>query len=210
MEQAIRANGCTKARLVWVLVAFGLSVPQGCAQLSRVTVDLSFSPDSPIRLAVLDFNWKPPAGHLTIGHTMVSPPNAGEFIADVTSIRLLEVEGFEVFERSRIARLLEEKDLSQSDLVKQGRYQEIGEFLKVDYLVLGTVNTYTVAVAGVFAVNVVSFSCRCVEVKTSKVVWGLAGKNEMPGAEPAKSLDMILDEAIPKLNRLLKSRRSRN
>ena len=97
---------------------------------------------------------------------MVSAPNAGKFIADGISNRLLAIEGFEILERTKLKQLLSETDLDQADLVKAGRYEEIGKFLKVDYLVLGTVNTYTTWASGMMGGHLVSFSCRCVDVRT--------------------------------------------
>lgn len=189
------------------VVALGIGLSAGCDGLSRVSVSKDFQFDRPMRLAVLDLDWEPPAGQVTPGHTMVSAPNAGQFVADALANRLLEVKGLEVMERSKLAQLLSERDLTQSDLVRQGRYQEIGKFLGVDFLVLGTVNSYTVGAAFLFSGNLVSFSCRCVDVQSSQVVWALSGKHEAPGAEPAKGLDAILDEATPKLHRLLNAQR---
>jgi curli biogenesis system outer membrane secretion channel CsgG len=161
-----------------------------------------------MRLAVLDLDWSPPTGTVQAGASMVSAPNAGRFVADSVSNRLLEIGYYDVLERTRLAQLLAEKDLSQTDLVKQGRYEEIGQFLGVDYLVLGTVNTYTSWTNGFLSGHLVSFNCRCVDVRTSQVVWGLEGKVDVGPfgpIDPARGLQQILDDAMPKLKRSIQS-----
>ncbi|HDZ43285.1 MAG TPA: hypothetical protein ENH80_05010 [Phycisphaerae bacterium] len=175
----------------------------GCApSISTVSVNPSFRPAGPMRMAVLDFDWQPPSGQVAEGATMVSAPNAGKFVADSVSSRLLTVSGFEMIERSRLNQLLREKDLSQTDLIDQGQYKEIGQFLGVDYLVLGTVSTYTTWANGPLSGHLVSFSCRCIHVETGKVVWMLSGATEKGPTgplDPAISVRDILNDAIPKL-----------
>jgi hypothetical protein len=214
MPSSSKAAAPAKTR--WVAVSLASLV--GCLCLlgsceeggvSRVTVNPDLKFDHPMRLAVLDFDWQPPEGQVTEGHTMVNAPNAGKFVADAVATRLLNIKGLEVMERSKLAQLVAEKDLSQTELVRQGRYQEIGKFLGVNYLVLGTVNTYTVSAAGFVGGYEVSFSCRCVDVNTSQVIWAFSGQSSAMGFEPAIGLNIILDEAIPKLHRLLDAQREK-
>ncbi len=174
----------------------------GCAGPSTVTVKQGYPFKETMSVAVLDFDWVPPAGTVSPMQTVVHAPNAGKFVADSLSSRLLQIPRFQIIERSRLARLLAEKDLSQSDLIKQGRYQEIGQFLRVDYLVIGTVNTYNSWSTGPFAGHVVSFSTHCVEVESGQVVWTLDGKVDVGPfgpIDPAAGLGRILDDALPKL-----------
>jgi curli biogenesis system outer membrane secretion channel CsgG len=174
----------------------------GCAGPSTVTVKQGYPFKETMSIAVLDFDWIPPTGTVAFGQTVVHAPNAGKYVADGISGRLLEIPQFRIIERSRLARLLAEKDLSQSELIKQGRYQEIGQFLRVDYLVIGTVNTYSCWSNGTLSGHMVSFNCRCVEVESGQVVWTLEGKVDVGPfgpLDPAAGLARILDDAMPKL-----------
>ena len=174
----------------------------GCVGPSTVTVKRGYPFKDTMSVAVLDFDWSPPVGTVAFGQTVVHAPNAGKYVADGISGRLLEIPRFQVIERSRLARLLAEKDLSQSELIKQGRYQEIGQFLRVDYLVIGTVNTYSCWSNGTLAGHMVSFNCRCVEVESGQVVWTWEGKVDVGPfgpIDPASGLGRILDDGLPKL-----------
>jgi curli biogenesis system outer membrane secretion channel CsgG len=142
-------------------------------------------------------------------HTVQSAANAGKYVADSVSSHMLQMDCFEVLERSRISQLLQEKELTQTDVVKRGIYKEVGQFLGVEYLVLGTVNTYTTWARGEFHGHIVSFNSRCVDVRSGKVVWTLGGKVEagpFGPIDPARGLARILDDAAPKLQRGLKAR----
>ena len=166
-----------------------------------------------MRIAVLDFDWSPPTGTVNPGHTVQSAPNAGKYVADSLSSHLLQMDCFEVLERSRIAQLLREKDLTQADVVSRGMYKEVGQFLGVDYLVLGTVNTYTAWARGEFHGHIVSFTSRCVDVRSSKVVWTLGGRADigpLGPLDPARGLALILNDAIPKLRSGLKAHQRAN
>ena len=181
----------------------------GCQGVSDVTVSPSLEYREPMRVAVLDFDWTAPVAQLQSEHSMINAPNAGKFIADGVSSRLLAIDAFEVLERSKLNRLLSEKDLTQSQLVQAGRFKEIGAFLGVDYLVLGTVNTYTTWASGMMSGHTVSFSCRCVNVNTSKVAWTISGRQERGPTgpmDPSVSLEAILTEASAKLKRGLPRR----
>ncbi|MCE5326122.1 MAG: CsgG/HfaB family protein [Planctomycetaceae bacterium] len=202
-----------RVRAAMVLSALAGGFLGGCAPgpaMISVSPSHQFAPRT--RLAVLDLDWSPPTGKVQAGSSMVNAPNAGRFVADSLSSRLLEIRNFDVLERTRLAQLLAEKSLSQTDLVKQGRYNEIGQFLGVDYLVLGTVNSFTSWTNGFLCGYVISFNCRCVDVRTSQVVWAMEGKHEggpTGPLDPATGLQTILDDGMPKLRRSVETQTKR-
>jgi len=182
----------------------------GCSP-GNVTVSPAFSPPEKIQVAVLDFDWEMPSGQLQ-GHSMVSSPNAGKYMADAISTHLVSIPGFEVVERSRLNKLLHEKDLQQSDLIKKGEYEEVGRFLGVRFLVLGTVNTYTTWAHGTWHGHTVSFSCRCVDVESGRTVWTLSGyreKGPLGPTDPAISVRELLQESMPELARKIEQARAK-
>jgi len=189
-----------------------MAVLAGCAGPSTVSVSPSQAFDKKMRVAVLDLDWSPPTGTVQSGASMISAPNAGRYVADSLSARLLEIGCYDVLERSRLAQLLAEKSLTQAEIVRQGRYKEIGQVLGVDYVVAGTVNTYTSWTNGFLSGLVVSFNSRCIDVRTSQVVWGLDGRVDVGPfgpIDPARGLQQILDDAIPKLKRSIQSQTER-
>jgi hypothetical protein len=191
----------------WLVVIGCLGMFSGCFGPSQVTVSQSFEFKPPIRITVLDFDWSAPEATLEAHHTLINYPNAGKYAADSVSNRLLGIDGFEILERSKLRQLLREKGLTQTELVRSGDYEEIGKFLGVDYLVLGTVNSYFTAASGPFIVHTVSFSCRCVDIRSSNTIWSFSGHRDGGGAEPANALSAILNDAMLKLKTKLHARR---
>lgn len=197
-------------RVRYSAAVVGVTLVSGCSGLSNVSLSPGTQLPETLHLAVLDFEWTPPVAELKGGHTVVSAPNAGLFLADSVSNRLLGIPGLEVMERSKLNKLLSERDLSQADLIQKGEYEEIGKFLGVDALVIGAVPSYTAWAYGFWSGHMVAFSCRCVDVNTSKVLWSLSGQREAGPygpLDPAGSANMILDDAIPKLERLIRATR---
>ena len=181
----------------------------GC-ELTRVAVVPSHRFPDPLKVAVLDFDYTPPVSTAQESQSVSSPPNAGKYVADVLSSRLLAAAPFEVLERSKLGRLLQERKLTQAQLVEEGRFEEIGKFLGVDYLILGTVNTYTTWSNSrtMHSGHYVSFAFRCVDVKSSQVVFtveGKADKGPFGPMDPSGSVQEILDEAVAKLASAVRS-----
>lgn len=170
----------------------------GCGP-SEVTVSKTFHFQPPMRVAVLDFDWHPPEAKLAANTTMVNFPNAGKYVADGVCNVLLDIEGLEVIERSRLQKLLDEEDMKQADLIRRGEYKRIGEFLDVDYLVFGTVASYTVGAVDAWAARSTEFSCRCVNVHDATTVFSLRGYESALGGSPGEGLRNILNDAMPKL-----------
>ena len=195
------------ANRAWLVVIACLGIFSGCSGPSEVTVSHSFQFNPPIRITVLDFDWSAPVATLEPNHTFINYPTAGKYVADSVSNCLLGIEGFEILERSKLRQLLREKGLTQTELVSRGNYEEIGKFLGVDHLVLGTVNSYFTAASGLISVHTVSFSCRCVDVRSSNTIWSFSGHRDGGGAEPAMALRVILNDAMLKLKTKLKAQR---
>lgn len=70
-------------------------------------------------------------------------------------------------------------------------------------------NTYSAWSYGGFTGHMVSFTCRCVDVDSGEILWTLDGKIDvgpMGPIDPARGLQRILDDAMPKLKSQLKPR----
>jgi len=162
------------------------------------------------RLAVLDFAWKPPAQPSRDPLQEAPPPDVGKLVADSVSARLVCLPGYEVLERSKVAKLLSKPNPAQAELLRQAKHQEMGEALGADFLVLGNVATYRSWTKEMQSGHAVCFSCRCVDVGTSKVVWTISGAVEHSPygpVDPATGLAEILNDAIPKLKQQIETRR---
>jgi hypothetical protein len=182
----------------------------GCAELSSVSVAPAHRFGSRMRIAVLDFDWTPLNAPMQGGHTLVNMPNAGKYLADSVSSKLLSIPLFEVLERSKLNQLLAERDLTLAEVLRKGEYQQIGAFLGVDYLVLGTVNTYSTWANFIWCGHGVSFSCRCVDIASSRVVWTISGTAERGPhgpVDPSVSVNDILNDALPKLRRQIEAQK---
>lgn len=178
----------------------------GCGP-SEVAVSKSFQFKKPIRLAVLDFDWTPPKAKLGPKVTMVNFPNAGKYVADSVSNVLVDIKGFEIIERSRLNKFLDEEDMKQAELIRKGEYKKIGIFLDVDYLVLGTVASYTVGAIDVWVARSTEFSCRCVNVYDGTTIFSIKGYESAMGGSPGEGLKNILSDAVPKLKEGLNRQR---
>ncbi|UCF33501.1 MAG: hypothetical protein JSV78_14315 [Phycisphaerales bacterium] len=109
--------------------------------------------------------------------------NAGETVADQVAQGLLAVGRYSIRERRELSRVLDEHDLSVTEIIRDQKYRQAGGLLGVDALVVGKVHTFSDE--GMFNTTV-SFSCRCVATASGDVIWSMSG--ELSDVWPGTSL----------------------
>jgi len=104
-----------------------------CASTSQISIRVikpaAISLPGVHKIAVVDFR---------------GPENSGGQIATLLQSMLLETGYYDILEREKINRLLEEKNMAASGIVDDQTAVEIGSLLGVDALIFGDVNTYEV------------------------------------------------------------------
>ena len=104
---------------------------------------------------------------------------AGASMSDLFATDLLYTHKYELVERSQMAQVLNESELSLAGL-STAKAMEVGNMLGADGVVIGTVDEYgTVAQRG-RSYPVVGMSARLIDCATGKVVWSvdMAGRAE--------------------------------
>lgn len=127
-----RGKGAMHRALAWVGGVFCLLLLWGCAARPiMLSVDVMKPAEVDLRavrkLAITDFGGQ---GGSTISNKVVA--------------RLVEGRRFEILERARLTRILEELALSQSGVVDAGTAATVGKAAGVDALIFGEVETYQV------------------------------------------------------------------
>jgi len=132
---------------------------------------------------------------------------AGNVVSDMFTTELMRVPGFKLVERSRIKKILDEQDLSLSQLLAKKSAQEIGHLLGVDAVVMGNVADLacgTTCIPGIGGSNY-SYSMRMVDAKTGIVlistnVSGGAGGGDMDVTKRCQeSVRAVVDKIILKM-----------
>lgn len=103
----------------------------------------------------------------------------GTSVSDMMVTEMLHAERYELVERSQMAQVLNESELSLAGL-STAKAMEVGNMLGADGVVIGTVDEYgTVAQRG-RSYPVVGMSARLIDCATGKVVWSvdMAGRAE--------------------------------
>ncbi len=72
------------------------------------------------------------------------PEQSGSHIASLLQSKLMETQYYEILERDRLARILEEQKLSMTGIMTEATASKIGKLLGVDALVFGEVPMYQV------------------------------------------------------------------
>jgi len=90
-----------------------------------------------IRLAVASFS--PACANL--------PPysKVGDGIADMIITELFKINTFDIIERNRLDKVLQEKNLAQTDLVEESSALKAAKLLNCDAIVIGSITEYSVA-----------------------------------------------------------------
>jgi hypothetical protein len=142
----------------------------GCRRASLVTINTSVNLAQPRRLAVLPFtDAKGESGSNTF-ILWATESNNGEAVAGYLAEALVTCECYRVVERSQLKAILEEHDLTGSNLIEKKGYKEAGRLLGADALVIGNVNRYT-QTSGLWFFAEASFSARCIDIRTGEILW---------------------------------------
>lgn len=72
------------------------------------------------------------------------PEQSGSHIASLLQSKLMETEHFDILERDRLAKILDEQKLSMTGMMNEATASKIGKLLGVDALVFGEVTMYQV------------------------------------------------------------------
>lgn len=183
----------------------------GCA--NRINVSKDWNPRTTNRIAVFDFDYVPLDIHLQNNSPLsfVQVNNPGKFIADSLTTVLMSSDYFTVIERSKIEKVLEELNLNMSEIIAKNEYQKIGELLGVDSIVVGNVSAMVVGLNPPFAESHIIFSCRCIDLKTGKVVWTMevsekSGESN-PGIMLRPIMEQIKQELVTKIQQQLAQRK---
>jgi curli biogenesis system outer membrane secretion channel CsgG len=142
----------------------------GCAGVPLVTFAQGADLTEQTKAAVLPFTEaaEPRAYSVVVGSG--TPPQSGEIVSSMVSEALLESGAYRVIERSKLKSILDEMDLSLTELVDKKGYKEVGRLLGTDVLIVGNVSRYY-QTGGLWFFAEVSFSARCVDVQTGEVLW---------------------------------------
>jgi len=159
-----------------VLPVLAAALLAGCG-LPPATARVQVSPDIAAHkfqtVAVLPFESAPGEQQENGGVYWITRfPNNGDLISDMMATELISLGGFSLIERSQIQKILEEKGLSMSDVLRHKTPTEIGQMLSADAVVLGSVSKME---CGANALNLrwsfVTFSVRMVHAPTGVVLW---------------------------------------
>ena len=136
-----------KVKRLVILVIFSafVTVLVGCEAAGQPkTFSVQISPElkgkSHLTLAVLPFErGEPKADREDEWASIIEIKDAGNAVSDMFTSELMRVPGFKLVERSQLKKILNELDLSLSDLIAERSAGEIGKLLGVDAIVLGHV-----------------------------------------------------------------------
>ena len=126
--------------------------------------------------------------------------NNGEVASDIFTTEMMSIPTFSYLERSQIRRILEEEQLSLTDLIKDKTASEIGQLLGVDAVIIGKVNQLHAASGGWWCGCRASFSVRMVETKSGTVLWS-ATADRCEGGH-GETLKLLRDECSKIVNEL--------
>ena len=111
----------------------------------------------------------------------------GSSVSDMMVTELLHVERYELVERSQMAQVLNESELSLAGL-STAKAVEIGNMLGADGVIIGTVDEYGAVAQRGRSYPVVGLSTRLIDCASGKVVWSV----DM--AERAEKSDVTLPQ----------------
>ncbi len=110
------------------------------------------------RLAVIDFTYR-------------EKPETGRDIANMVVAELNQSGGFDVVERSAVAKVLEEQKFGTSGMVDTATISSIGRLLGVDGVVVGEVTAYDAGSKALGKDASVGVNIRLVNVQSAKVIF---------------------------------------
>jgi len=96
----------------------------------------------------------------------------GQSVSDMFVTEILRSQYYELVERSQMANVLSESELSLSGL-SANKAAEVGGMMGADGVMIGTVSEYETVAARGRAIPVVGISARLIDCKTGKIVWSV-------------------------------------
>jgi len=118
-----------------------------------------------------------PSGGVPISKIAIMPFKGpteliGQSVSDMFVTEILRSQTYELVERSQMANVLSESELSLSGL-SANKAAEVGGMMGADGVMIGTVSEYETVAARGRAIPVVGISARLIDCKTGKIVWSV-------------------------------------
>jgi TolB-like protein len=98
---------------------------------------------------------------------------AGKQVSNAFLIELLKKPFISVVEPGEVDRILREERVRSADQIDFNTSKLLGNKLRADYLLLGTVNEFEYATVGTRQIPKVSISARLLEASTGQIVWAV-------------------------------------
>lgn len=196
--------------IILTLALLVVLVIAGCGGRTVVNVSPTLHVDSAVskRIAVVEFDYQPPEKPMA-GYEPI--PNAGDAIADALATSLMGLRIYEIIERRQLERILQEHNLTKSDLVAGIASEKTLELLGVDGIIVGSVVNYGVQYRGrrnvKYIASYVEFSARLIDVRTGIVAWSANTNDYERYARPGELLMKACDGFVKELRNKLKVKR---
>jgi curli biogenesis system outer membrane secretion channel CsgG len=172
------------------VIALVLLAVSGCETISPSVVEFNPRLESfPVRrVAILPFEGVPVQNQVEVYFACQRHfvPNNGEVVSDMLTTEMMKLPTFDYVERSQIRKILEEQNLSMTQIVEHKTASEIGKLLGVDAIILGKVNRLDADLAFWGFSCIASFSVRMVDTKTGTVLWSASVERKEAHTEVLK------------------------
>ena len=160
----------------FIVTFIGLIISAGCSTTVSVHPDANISPDKTI--AVIDIGhipkWKL-TDFFVLGALVDLPLNAAPAIEE----RLLFSGMCRIADRSQINKILQEKRLSETELVNTGNAIEVGKLAGVNAIMTVESKAKTIFACG-FALDIAEANVRVIDVHSGTVIAAMRGKRRYP------------------------------
>jgi len=159
-----------------------------------------------VALAVLPFErGEPVQEHAETWWSRRTIKDAGNLVSDMFTTEFMRVPGWRLVERSQIRKILQELDLSLTELIQKKSAQEIGKLLGVHAVAVGHVGTFWSGddwVGGRFSNY--SYSMRVVDTESGTVLMSATvGEQSEAGSDVTRfctdSVRLVVDKLIEKM-----------
>jgi curli biogenesis system outer membrane secretion channel CsgG len=132
----------------------------------------------------------------------------GQSVSDMFVTEILRSQFYELVERSQMANVLSESELSLSGL-SANKAAEVGGMMGADGVMIGTVSEYETVAARGRAIPVVGISARLIDCKSGKIVWSvdLAKRASSSGMTLSEHGRDVVHEMMAGLYKKLRSAR---
>jgi curli biogenesis system outer membrane secretion channel CsgG len=123
---------------------------------------------------------------------------AGQRFRDIVTTEILSAGLFEVVERGEAQRFLREEVVSkEQEIIDQATALRLGEELKVEAYLAGSVNDFSELKNGSYSYPVVAATLRLVDVKTGQIIWQAGGSES-----GYRTFDRLFGFAAPDINQV--------